>query len=138
MGRLMTAMPRTLETVSMTVSQADIDLYAELTDDFNPLHVDPTFAAATPMGGTIAHGTLSVNLIWQSLARTFGPAALDRFDLDIRFLKPLHAGGAIIAGGESLAGSPGRFGVWVKDAAGATLIAGQVALAGARPAPAAN
>ncbi|CAB5515903.1 MaoC family dehydratase [Achromobacter anxifer] len=121
-------MTPTLETVSMTVTQADIDLYAELTNDFNPLHVDPAFAAATPMGGTIAHGTLSVNLIWQSLARTFGAAALERFDLDIRFLRPLHAGGLITAGGEGLADAPGRYEVWVKDANGGALIAGQVAL----------
>ncbi|WP_041654223.1 MaoC family dehydratase [Achromobacter xylosoxidans] len=124
-------MTPTLEAVSMTVTQADIDLYAELTNDFNPLHVDPAFAAATPMGGTIAHGTLSVNLIWQSLARTFGAGALERFDLDIRFLKPLHAGSLITAGGERLADSPGHYDVWVKDTGGVALIAGQVALAGA-------
>ncbi|MDQ1764039.1 acyl dehydratase [Achromobacter xylosoxidans] len=130
-------MTPTLEEVSMKVTQADIDLYAELTNDFNPLHVDPAFASATPMGGTIAHGTLSVNLIWQSLARSFGAAALERFDLDIRFLKPLHAGGLITAGGQCVAEAPGRYDVWVRDAGGAALIAGHVTLADAG-APAAN
>lgn len=123
-------MTRILEAVSMTVGQADIDLYAELTNDYNPLHVDPSFASGTPMGGTIAHGTLSVNLIWQSLARTFGPAALERLELDIRFLKPLRAGGTVTAGGEASADSPGIFEVWVRDAAGVDLIAGQVVLDG--------
>lgn len=128
-------MTPTLEEVSMSVTQADIDLYAELTNDFNPLHVDPEFAAATPMGSTIAHGTLSVNLIWQSLARTVGATALERFDLDIRFLKPLYAGGVITAGGTLLADVPGRYEVWVRDAAGTTLIAGEVTLANAGSPP---
>jgi len=109
-------MTQRLEEVSMRVTQADIDIYAELTDDFNPLHVDPAFAATTPMGGTIAHGTLSVNLIWQSLARSLGAAALARIDLDIRFLKPDAA-------------EPDRYEVWVKGADGATLIAGHARLA---------
>ncbi|KAK70975.1 MaoC-like protein [Bordetella bronchiseptica MO211] len=122
-------MTQRLEEVSMRVTQADIDIYAELTDDFNPLHVDPAFAATTPMGGTIAHGTLSVNLIWQSLARSLGAAALARIDLDIRFLKPLFAGGAITAGGQPDAAEPERYEVWVKGADGATLIAGHARLA---------
>ncbi|AEE66097.1 MULTISPECIES: MaoC family dehydratase [Bordetella] len=122
-------MTQRLEEVSMRVTQADIDIYAELTDDFNPLHVDPAFAATTPMGGTIAHGTLSVNLIWQSLARSLGAAALARIDLDIRFLKPLFAGGAITAGGQPDAAEPDRYEVWVKGADGATLIAGHARLA---------
>lgn len=122
-------MTQRLEEVSMRVTQADIDIYAELTDDFNPLHVDPAFAATTPMGGTIAHGTLSVNLIWQSLARSLGAAALARIDLDIRFLKPLLAGGAITAGGQPDAAEPHRYEVWVKGADGATLIAGHARLA---------
>ncbi|KDD96985.1 MaoC-like protein [Bordetella bronchiseptica SBL-F6116] len=122
-------MTQRLEEVSMQVTQADIDIYAELTDDFNPLHVDPAFAATTPMGGTIAHGTLSVNLIWQSLARSLGAAALARIDLDIRFLKPLFAGGAITAGGQPDAAEPDRYEVWVKGADGATLIAGHARLA---------
>ncbi|MBO9354643.1 acyl dehydratase [Bordetella petrii] len=127
-----------LEEVSMTVTQADIDIYAELTDDFNPLHVDREFAAKTPMGDTIAHGTLSVNLIWQSLARTFGADALEHIDLDIRFLKPLFPNGTIIAGGRRVPDSPDTFDVWVNGADGLPLIAGQARLAGpsgARHAP---
>ncbi|MCD0502283.1 MaoC family dehydratase [Bordetella petrii] len=117
-----------LVEISMTVAQADIDIYAELTNDFNPLHVDPTFAASTPMRGTIAHGTLSINLIWQSLARTFGAGALGHIDLDIRFLKPLYANHTITAGGRRLSDETRRFEVWVNDADGAALIAGHVRL----------
>jgi len=124
-----------LEAVSMTVTQADIDIYAELTNDFNPLHVDSEFAAGTPMGATIAHGTLSVNLIWQSLARTFGAAALQGIALDIRFLKPLYANGAITAGGQRDAQDPQRVEVWVNGADGVPLIAGHARLPHGAPLP---
>lgn len=117
-----------LEEVSMTVSQENINAYAELTDDFNPLHVDPAFAAGTPMGNTIAHGTLSLNLIWQSLARSFDKSLLERFDVDVRFLKPAYAGGTIIAGGQRNADEPHQYDVWVKDPQGSTLISGYVTL----------
>ncbi len=55
----------------MEIDQAAINAYARITDDFNPIHTDPTFAATTPMGGVIAHGTMSLNLIWQMAAQNF-------------------------------------------------------------------
>lgn len=128
-----------LQEVSMTVTQADINIYAELTNDFNPLHVDREFAASTPMGDTIAHGTLSVNLIWQSLACTLGSDALEHIDLDIRFLKPLFANGTVSAGGRRIPDDPYTFEVWVNDTEGTPLIAGHARLAepsdSRRPAP---
>jgi len=117
-----------LKAVSMTVSQEDINAYAKLTDDFNPLHVDPAFAAATPMGNTIAHGTLSLNLIWQALARTFDSSLLNRLDLDVRFLKPLYAGGTITAGGQRNPDDPDQYDVWIKDQQGTSLISGHIRL----------
>lgn len=117
-----------LETVSMTISQANIDSYAALTNDFNPLHVDPEFAAGTAMGKTIAHGTMSVNLIWQALARSFDSNTLGRIDLDIRFLKPLFAGDDIEAGGRADPEQPGRYQVWVNGSDGAPAIAGHAVL----------
>ncbi len=40
------------------VSQADIDAFARLSGDFNPIHVDPEFAATTSFGRTLAHGPI--------------------------------------------------------------------------------
>ena len=47
-----------LPSVVKHVTQRDINLYAEVSGDFNPIHVDEAFAAQTPLGGTIAHGML--------------------------------------------------------------------------------
>lgn len=44
------------------VTQGAINKFAEATGDFNPLHVDPEFAAKTPFGGTIAHGYYALSL----------------------------------------------------------------------------
>lgn len=65
-------MAESLKTVRLVVDQETILRYARITGDFNPLHVDPELAAKSAMGGVIAHGTLSMNLIWQSLSMTFG------------------------------------------------------------------
>jgi acyl dehydratase len=45
-----------------TMSQADIDRFAEATGDFQFIHVDPEKAAQTPFGTTIAHGLFTLSL----------------------------------------------------------------------------
>ena len=64
--------------------------YAAVTNDYNPIHVDKEFAAKSPMGGIIAHGTMSVALIWQALKNTLGVQALNRIHLEIRFVQPVR------------------------------------------------
>ncbi|GAB90089.1 MaoC family dehydratase [Gordonia rhizosphera] len=44
------------------VSQARVDAFADATDDHQWIHIDPVRAAASPLGGTIAHGLLSLSL----------------------------------------------------------------------------
>jgi 3-hydroxybutyryl-CoA dehydratase len=114
-----------LARVSKLIDRAAIRLYAELTDDFNPIHLDPVFAAASPMKGIIAHGMLSVSLIWQSLARSLDPAQAGTV-LDIRFLKPVRENDVVTAGGAAVA--PGCYEVWVKNQHGETVIGGTAAI----------
>ncbi len=66
--------------------------YAEITGDYNPIHLDPEFAAKTPMGGVIAHGTLSMNLIWRHIELNHGRSALQGAQLDIKFVAPVRVG----------------------------------------------
>ena len=49
-----------LPSVEKVISQERINRWAELSGDFNLLHVDPAYAANTPFKGTIAHGPMSL------------------------------------------------------------------------------
>jgi acyl dehydratase len=49
-----------------TVSQAQVDSFAEATGDHQWIHVDPERARSTPFGSTIAHGYLTLSL-WPAL-----------------------------------------------------------------------
>lgn len=120
----MTAAVDTLKPVVLKVDRQAILAYAQITGDFNPIHVDPEFAARTPLGGVIAHGTLSLNLIWQSLAASFGNEAMRGAQIDIRFAKPVREGDTVEAGGRRSADAPGRFEVWVRNQYGAGVIEG--------------
>jgi acyl dehydratase len=111
----------TLPEVSLLVDRAAILAYAAITDDFNPLHVDEAFAAGTPYGRPIAHGMLSLNLVWQSLRRAFGDAM--PIALEVRFVRPVLQDTRVTAGGCRRAGDDG-YEVWVRDAEGQDVIRG--------------
>ena len=53
---------QTLTTRARTVGEGDISLFAGLCGDFNPLHMDEAFCAATPFGTRIAHGPLGLSI----------------------------------------------------------------------------
>ena len=135
MGRLMTPMstlPDILSPVHMKIEPAVIAAYAELTNDFNPIHLDPEFASGTPMGGVIAHGTMSIGLIWQALQRSLGSAAFEQSELDIRFVKPVRPGETLVAGGQARPDAPGVYDVWVRaEDDGGDRIVGSVRVPGA-------
>lgn len=61
-------------SVSRTVSEADILMFAGVSGDTNPVHLDEEFAASTMFGGRIAHGMLSAGLI----SAVFGTRLPDR------------------------------------------------------------
>lgn len=121
-------MPADLKPVSLRVDREAILHYADITGDYNPIHVDAEFAVKTALGGVIAHGTLSMNLIWQSLAATFGPGALRGAAIDIRFAKPVREGDLVEACGRAAGDAAGRFEVWVRNQHGENVIEGSATL----------
>jgi len=76
---------RELPSLSKALTQEKIDGYARASGDFNPIHVDPAFAAATPFGGTIAHGMLLLAYLSEMLTAAFGRAWLSGGRLKVRF-----------------------------------------------------
>jgi 3-hydroxybutyryl-CoA dehydratase len=45
-----------------TISETDVYLFAGISGDFNPLHVDAEYAKTTPFGARVAHGPLTFSL----------------------------------------------------------------------------
>jgi acyl dehydratase len=82
------------------VTQARIDAFADCTEDWQFIHVDPDKAAATPFGGTIAHGFLTLSLAsamsYDAVAPLEGVAMGVNYGFDkLRFLAPVPAGSRV-------------------------------------------
>ena len=80
----------------VTVDQARIDAFAATTGDDQFIHVDPERAAATPYGGTIAHGLLTLSLVpamaYEALPSPPARMAVNYGYNRIRFTSPVRAG----------------------------------------------
>ena len=87
---------RTLTTPARVIDAAAIDQFAALTGDHNPLHLDETYAAATPFGRRIAHG-----LLVQSCAVGLVTAVIDMQqvrafrEVAVKFSQPVFVDDAI-------------------------------------------
>lgn len=57
-------------TFTRTVSVADVDRFAEVTGDNDPIHVDDAYAAATPYGQRIVQGALVIGYMMAASTQT--------------------------------------------------------------------
>jgi acyl dehydratase len=79
------------------VDQARIDAFADITEDPQFIHIDPVAAAATPFGGTIAHGFLTLSLLSRMAADVMLIPAGSKMGVNygfekVRFIAPVRAG----------------------------------------------
>jgi len=74
------------------ITQEKINLYAEASGDFNPIHIDESFAAKTPLGGTIAHGMLDLAYVSEMMTSAFGESWLSGGKLRAKFKEPARPG----------------------------------------------
>jgi len=88
------------ETPARTVSEADIVLYAGLSGDYNPLHINEEYAKQTQFGGRIAHGPLvygiAAGLLFQLHLYDDTLIAFLGFD-NLKFTRPVKPGDTIRA-----------------------------------------
>jgi acyl dehydratase len=56
-------------TPGRTITDADIGAFAGLTGDYNPVHTDETFAAASDFGSRIAHGPMGIGIAFGLASR---------------------------------------------------------------------
>ncbi|MEM9168286.1 MAG: MaoC family dehydratase [Pseudomonadota bacterium] len=81
----------------LLVDQERINVFADVTEDHQFIHVDEERAKATPFGGTIAHGFLTLSLLSRMAAdgmlQLEGATAGLNYGFDrMRFMSPVHAG----------------------------------------------
>jgi acyl dehydratase len=71
MGRLFDefALGQRFRTPARTIAEADIVAFAGLTGDYNPVHTDETFAAATDFGSRVAHGPMGIGIAFGLASR---------------------------------------------------------------------
>lgn len=83
--------------LSRTVTQQDIDLFAVISGDVNPAHMDPAYAATDMFHKVIAHGMLGAGLISSVLGTKLpGPGTI-YLAQDLHFLHPVGIGDTIAA-----------------------------------------
>ena len=78
-----------------TVEERDIQLFAEVSGDRNPVHLDAEYAATTQFKERIAHGMLTGALISAAIACTLpGPGTI-YLGQNLRFTRPVKLGDAL-------------------------------------------
>ena len=75
------------------VTQADLDGFAAVSGDDNPIHTDPEFAATTPFERPVAHGMFLFSLVRAELRRRWPDARLRHQQLT--FPAPTPTGSAV-------------------------------------------
>jgi 3-hydroxybutyryl-CoA dehydratase len=86
--------------ISKTITEADIELFAKATGDFNPVHLDQAYAEKTMFKGRIAHGLLSVGLLSSILGNILPGHGTIYLSQEVKFLAPVRIGDTITAGVE--------------------------------------
>ncbi len=80
-----------------TVTDADILMFAGVSGDTNPVHLNEEFALGTPFQGRIAHGMLTASLISTVLGTKLpGPGCI-YLSQSLKFLAPVRAGDTVRA-----------------------------------------
>ena len=84
-------------STAKTISEADVYLFAGITGDHNPAHINEEASKKTAFGGRIAHGILSAGLISAVLAMKLpGPGTI-YLGQELKFTKPVRFGDTVTA-----------------------------------------
>ncbi|MGB4064952.1 MAG: MaoC family dehydratase [Azonexus sp.] len=84
-------------SIAKTVTEADIILFAGISTDVNPAHLDEEYAKTTMFGGRIAHGMLSAGFISAVLANHLPGAGTIYLSQTLKFKAPVRPGDTVRA-----------------------------------------
>jgi 3-hydroxybutyryl-CoA dehydratase len=83
--------------ISKKIAETDINDFARVTGDFNPLHLDQAYAEKTIFKGRIAHGLLSMGLLSTILGNILPGHGTIYLSHEVKFLAPVRIGDTITA-----------------------------------------
>ncbi|MGI9658309.1 MAG: MaoC family dehydratase [Gaiellaceae bacterium] len=107
-------------TGSRTISDSDVETFAKLTGDHNPLHLDENFAKATRFGHRVVHGMLTLSVTGGLRYPLNGDRLVCLYGIErIRMVRPVRIGDAVRVEGEVAALTP-------KDAGGVVTFAEEI------------
>ena len=84
-------------SVSKQVSQADVVNFAGIVGDFNPIHVNPQYAAKTRFGRNLAHGMLTASFISTCICCGLPGNNALYLSQNLKFVKPVYIGDTVTA-----------------------------------------
>ncbi len=85
------------ESIEKTISETDVYLYAGISCDTNPIHLNEEYAKKTMFKKRIAHGMLTAGLISAVLGTKFpGPGTI-YLGQELKFMGPVYIGDTIKA-----------------------------------------
>ena len=79
------------------VTDRDIELFAEVSTDRNPVHLDESYAQDTIFGGRIAHGMLTAGLISAVIGEQLPGHGTVYMGQSLKFLAPVRPGDVVLA-----------------------------------------
>ena len=116
-----------LWTFSKTITDTDVQLFAGITGDMNPLHIDGVYASTTEFKSRLAHGVIGVGILVGIMARELPGGVL--LGQNVKFLKPVYIGDTLTAFVEVSGKDEEKdlifFKIWCENQDGATVMAGE-------------
>jgi 3-hydroxybutyryl-CoA dehydratase len=95
-------------TFSKTITEADILLFAAVSGDTYPLHVDAEYAKASRFGQRVAHGMLSASLLSTVAGLMLGTPGGLYVEQTLAFRRPVFIGDTLTARAELVAIDAGK------------------------------
>jgi 3-hydroxybutyryl-CoA dehydratase len=88
-----------LTSIEKTITSSNIRQYAEVSGDFNPIHVDENFGKQSQFGKNIAHGMMVAATISEIMLVNFGEIWQSSGKMKLRFKSPVYPNDTIKASG---------------------------------------
>lgn len=119
-----------LPKLEKQINQGQVDRYARVSGDFNPIHVDQEYAATTDYGQTIAHGMLTLAFVSEMMCTTFPDAWIKGGKLRARFKSPVFAGDTLTTFGTLKSSTVMKQSTWLEYTVGCLNQRGEPVISG--------